>query len=423
MGSRSMGRRWGEKRGGRAALSRREFLRLAGQGVALAALASCAGPAEPPTDAPVPVAPTRPPTAAPTPVPTPPATEAAVPDLEAKIGQMLLVGFRGLAVGDDHFIVRDIRERNLGGVVLFDYDVPAGRPERNVESPAQVQALVASLRAAAAEPLLVAIDQEGGAVSRLDEAHGFPATVSAGQLGRLDDLAVTRERAGQMAETLAGLGINLNLAPVVDLCLNPDNPIIARYERCFSADPERVAAHALEFIAAHHERGVLTTLKHYPGHGSSTGDTHEGLVDVSGTWSRAELEPYERIIAAGQADAIMTAHVFNRQLDAAYPATLSAATIGGLLRGELGYDGVVISDDLQMGAIAGPYGFETAVRLAVEAGVDILAFSNNLAYDEQVAARAIAVLRGLVEDGAIAAERIDESYRRIQRLKARLRAA
>jgi beta-N-acetylhexosaminidase len=267
----------------------------------------------------------------------------------------------------------------------------------------------------------VAIDEEGGRVARLDERHGFPPTMSHQQLGRLDDLAKTHEQAAAMATTLSGVGVNLNLAPVVDLCANPDNPIIARYERCFAADPAVVANHALEFIRAHHEQGVLCTLKHFPGHGSSREDSHLGLVDVSETWSEVELEPYRQIIGEGLADAVMTAHVFNARLDPEYPATLSTAAITGLLREKLGYDDVVISDDLQMGAIDQHYGFEAAIGRAIEAGVDVLVFANNSSrYDEGVAARAVAAIKGLVAAGTIGEARIDESYRRIQRLKARL---
>jgi beta-N-acetylhexosaminidase len=342
-----------------------------------------------------------------------------VPDvgLDAKIGQMLMVGFRGMEVGDDHFVAADIQERNLGGVVLLDYDVPSKSPERNIKSPAQVKALVASLQARADTPLLVAIDHEGGIVTRLKEVHGFPSTKSHQALGELDDLHVTREQATAMAQTLADLGINLNLAPVVDLNTNPDNPIIAKYERSYSADPDTVTRHAATFIEAHHAQGVSCTLKHFPGHGSSTGDTHEGWVDVTETWSRAELEPYAAIIEAGLADAVMTAQVFNAHLDAEHPATLSHSTIAGILREELDYDGVVISDDMQMRAIANHYGFETAVQKAIEAGVDILAFANNSVYEEDVATRAITHIKHLVEEGILSEERIDASYRRIRRLK------
>jgi beta-N-acetylhexosaminidase len=335
---------------------------------------------------------------------------------------MLMIGFRGLEVNNEHFIMQDIRKRHLGGVVLFDYDIPTQRAVRNIESPSQVKALVASLKSVSAMPLLVAIDQEGGVVTRLKERHGFPPTVSHQRLGELNDLETTHKHATLVAKTLADLGINLNLAPVVDLCANPDNPIIARYERCFSADPLVVSDHALQFIQAHHEQGVLCALKHFPGHGSSTADSHLGLTDVTNTWSRVELEPYGRIIKAGQADAVMTAHVFIANMDDRYPATLSRVTIRGILREELNYDGVVISDDMQMGAIVSHYGFEVAIRKAIEAGVDMLVFANNSVYEEDVAGRAIEVIRGMVQAGIISEARIDESYRRIQRLKSRLPA-
>ncbi|MPZ22329.1 MAG: glycoside hydrolase family 3 [Dehalococcoidia bacterium] len=330
---------------------------------------------------------------------------------------MLMAGFRGLAVEATDTVAVDISERHLGGVVLFDYHVPANSPVRNIESPEQVGALVASLQSLAPTPLLVAIDQEGGRVSRLKESFGFPPTVSAQYLGEIDDLSLTFSEAAATAATLAGLGINLNLAPVVDLNTNPANPVIGGLERSFSADPAVVEAHALEVIGAHGEVGALTALKHFPGHGSSTADSHLGFVDVTDTWTSEELLPYQGIIAAGQADMVMTAHVFNEALDPHVPATLSNATISGLLRGELGYQGVVISDDMQMGAITEHYGFETAVEAAILAGVDILVFANNSVYEEDAIARAISFILDLVGSGRVSEARIDESYERIITLK------
>jgi beta-N-acetylhexosaminidase len=350
---------------------------------------------------------------------SPPTSETNT-SLQERIGQMLLVGFRGLTVDDQHPIVQDIRERSLGGVVLFSYDRPDGTPARNVASPAQLKALNATLQAAAATPLLIAIDQEGGKISRLPEKKGFPPTVSAQALGSINDPAHTYAQELAMAETLAGLGVNLNLAPVVDLNSNPDNPIIGKLERSFSSDPAIVTSHALEFIRAHHERGVQCTLKHFPGHGSSADDSHLGVVDVTATWSRTELEPYAAIIKAGAADAIMTAHVFNAKLDPRYPATLSKPIITGILRGELGYDGVVLSDDMQMGAITQQYGFDTAIATAIEAGVDILTLANNVVYEAGIAARALGVIERLVRGGQVSEARIDESFQRIQRLKRRI---
>ncbi len=401
--------------------SRRDFLRLAGQSVASTALLAGCGLLQ--IDSRTASTPMMETPRATSPLPPSPESttqEKPAVSLDVKIGQMLMVGFRGLELANDHFVVRDIWKHHLGGVVLFDYDVPTQQPVRNIETPSQVKALVAFLQSASTKPLLVAIDHEGGIITRLKAGHGFPPSVSHQYLGQINNLTTTHEHASRMAKTLKELGINLNLAPVVDLCVNPDNPIIAKYERCFSADPQLVTDHALQFIRAHHEQGILCTLKHFPGHGSSAQDSHLDLVDVTHIWSRAELEPYAGIIQAGQADAIMTAHVFNTNLDAQNPATLSQATITGLLREELGYQGVIVSDDMQMRAISQHYGFEAAIQRAIEAGVDIIAFANNSVYEEDIATRAIALIKELIQTGSISESRIDESYWRIQRLKSRI---
>jgi beta-N-acetylhexosaminidase len=341
-------------------------------------------------------------------------------DLDAKIGPMILVGFRGLELTSTSPVVKDIREHNLGGVILFDYDVPTASSLRNIHSPQQVKALTDTLQRTASTRLFISIDQEGGEVARLKEKAGFPTSVSQQYLGSLNHLDTTRQFAETTAKTLAQLGINLNLAPVVDLNLNPDNPVMGRRERSFSADPAIVTVHARQVIGAHRRHGVLTTLKHFPGHGSSRADSHVGFVDVTNTWSRIELEPYADIIRAGESDAVMTAHIFNAKLDPTMPATLSRPILTGILRNELHYDGVIISDDMQMKAISAQYGFEAAIQFALDAGVDILTFANNLNYDEIITTRAIRVIQQLVEDGKISPDRIDESYQRIRRLKARL---
>lgn len=342
-------------------------------------------------------------------------------DLERRIGQMLMVGFRGLEVDASSPIVQDIREGRVGGVILFDYDVALKSPVRNVASPEQVAKLVADLQAVEpALPLLVAIDQEGGRVNRLKERYGFPPTVSQGWLGEQNDLTLTARYARQTARTLAGLGINANLAPVVDVNVNPDNPVVGRLERSFSADPLVVAAHAREVIVAHLVEGLFTALKHFPGHGSSTTDSHLGFTDVTQTWSEIELVPYQEILRSSGVDMIMTAHVYNARLDPEWPATLSHATIQGLLRDRLGYHGVVISDDMQMQAITDHYPLETALERTILAGTDIIIFGNNLVYDEQAADKAVNIILTLVQEGRVPEWRIDEAYNRIAHLKRRL---
>jgi beta-N-acetylhexosaminidase len=342
--------------------------------------------------------------------------------LREKIGQLLMIGFRGATPAGCELIVRDIREHRIGGVILFDLDmtttVDSGKPgRRNIESPAQVRALLAHLQTHSPLPLLTAIDQEGGRVNRLKPDYGFPPSISHEELGRLDQLPETNRHAAATAQTLRDLGLNLNLAPVVDLDAHPDNPIIKGKGRSFSADPEAVARHAAVFVQAHRDRGVLACAKHFPGHGSATGDTHLGLVNVTATWHERELVPFRRLIEAGLCDVIMSAHVFNAKLDPDFPATLSRAVLTGLLREKLGFRGVIMSDDMEMKAISDHYGLEKSLPAAVAAGVDILCLGNNLSYDPDITGKAVAILERAVASGRLPEARIDESCERVLALK------
>jgi beta-N-acetylhexosaminidase len=402
-------------------LSRRRFLAGLLAAGAASVLAACAAAIRSVTPSPSPSPSATPsPTASPSPSPTPSPTASptpAGPTLREKAAQLLLVGFRGLAAADAPGVMADIGERGLGGVVLFSRDQLTGGL-RNVQSPDQVTQLVADLRAAArVAPLIVAIDEEGGLVARLGPDHGFPPTRSPAELGATGDPSQTRAAAAQMAGTEAWVGITLNLAPVVDLDINPDKPIIGALDRSFGADPATVIAHARAFIQAHHDAGVECAIKHFPGHGSATGDTHLGVVDVTDVWSRTELEPFAALTADGTTDAVLTAHIFNANLDPTYPATLSAATIDGVLRGELGWSGPVVSDDLQMRAIADAYGFEETIALALEAGIDLLLIANQLVYEPDVVSRAVDVIEGLVTSGRIAEDRLDASIARTASLR------
>ena len=333
-----------------------------------------------------------------------------------QIARMLLVGFRGTTAEEASATLADIRDLSLGGVLLFDVDVPTGARVRNIVSPTQLRELTAALHDAAGDRgLIVAVDQEGGRVARLGPDRGFPATVSAADLGARADVEFTRAAAVEMAGTLADAGVNLNLAPVVDLNLNPGNPIIGALDRSFGADPELVVAQAEAFISGHRTIGVRTALKHFPGHGSATADTHLGVVDVTGSWREVELDPFRRIIADGLCDAVLTAHVFNARLDPAHPATLSAPIITGILRDQLGWDGVVISDDLQMGAIRQQYGYDEAVALAIEAGVDLLTIANQQVFEEGIVSRTVDLVEELVRSGRIGEDRIAASVERLDR--------
>ena len=337
--------------------------------------------------------------------------------LDLKIGQMIMVGFRGTTLDEAPGLAGDLKAQRIGGVVLFDYDVPSRSAGRNITSPRQLRDLTRDLQQNAPIPLFVAIDEEGGRVSRLKAKYGFPESVSAASLGRLGDADSTFRAALATAKTLEKAGINLNFAPVVDLDINPANPVIGSLERSFSSDPATATSQAEAVVKAMHSQNIVTALKHFPGHGSSTGDTHKDFTDVTRTWKSIELEPYRRLVAHGYDDFVMTAHVYNAKLDSLYPATLSHRIVTGLLRDSLGFKGAVVSDDMQMQAIAAHYDLETAIGLAIGAGVDILLFANNSVYDPDIAEKAVAIVRELVRKGSVKPERIDRSYRRIMKLK------
>jgi beta-N-acetylhexosaminidase len=232
---------------------------------------------------------------------------------------------------------------------------------------------------------------------------------------------LTGAQAEQTAALLAAMGINLNFAPCVDLDLNPQNPIIGAYGRSFSANPDTVIHHASIWIEAHKRHGVLSCIKHFPGHGSSTGDTHDGWVDVTSQWQDIELVPYRRLISSrntGSSIMVMTSHVFNAKLDPENPATLSKAILTDKLRNEMGFKGVIVSDDLDMEAIRANYSFKEALEKAINAGVDLLCLSNNgSSYDPLLAQKALDTIYDLVKEGKIPQERIEESWKRIMALK------
>jgi beta-N-acetylhexosaminidase len=258
-------------------------------------------------------------------------------------------------------------------------------------------------------------------VNRLKPRYGFPGSVSAKYLGKIDNVDSTRHYALLSAQTLKEMGFNVNFAPVVDVDLNPQNPVIGKYERSFSDKAETVIEHASIWVQVQGSLGIISTLKHFPGHGSSEADSHMGVTDITGYWNEKELRPFREIGKSGNSVAIMTAHVVNKNLDPTYPATLSEKVITGILREEFGFDGLMFSDDLQMKAVNEWFDFETILKRSIEAGVDILVFGNNLEYDEQVPEKAVNAIQRMVDNGEISNERIKKSYDRIMKMKEKIK--
>lgn len=332
------------------------------------------------------------------------------PALKEKIVQMIMVGFSGTTVPDS--LRYDIQNRKLGGIVLFG---------ANITNPSQLKNLTTQLQSYGNNQLLISVDQEGGRVARLNQNNGFAASNSAYKLGTIFNLEdSTRQTAKVMAGWLSQNGINVNLAPVADVNVNPNSPAIGKLDRSFSKYPAIVGNHISWFMDEFHKKNILTTLKHFPGHGSAATDSHLGFTDITTTWADSELVPFKFAIDLNEAEMIMIGHLFNANIDSVYPASLSFKTITKLLRDSLHYNGVVISDELFMQAISANYTLEEAVELCINAGTDILLFNKSIYDNKSLVGYLVNVIDSKVNLGVIAESLIDSSYNRIQRLKLKL---
>jgi len=319
-------------------------------------------------------------------------------EMRKKIGQLFLMGFEGRNVTP--YVKELISRYHIGGLILFS---------RNISEPGQAWELIRSFKS---KGLLKCIDHEGGRVVRLPApVTAFPP---AGRFGELGSPELARTGALYQGRELAATGINFNFAPVLDVSTNPLNSVIG--DRAFSADPEVAGLMGAEYVRGLHEAGVAACGKHFPGHGDTRQDSHEVLprlsVDLATLQSR-ELVPFRAAMSAGLT-AVMTAHVLYEDIDSTYPATLSRTLITGVLRGELGFDGVVLTDDLEMKGITSGWDVEDRTILALKAGVDMLMFCHSP--DVQMAA--IETAYRAVDGRIIKAEQIERSYRRVQKLKA-----
>jgi beta-N-acetylhexosaminidase len=338
------------------------------------------------------------------------------PDLRLDVGQLLWVGFDGCE--PPPALLAELAAGEVGGVILFARNLPrrAGG-ELDLDG---MCGLVGRLRAAVPPelpPLLVSIDQEGGRVQRLRApATEWPPMFALDALAPREAVGLAREVGRAIGRELATVGIDLDFAPVLDVHTNPTNPIIG--DRAFGTTPEAVADRALAFADGLAAAGVVACGKHFPGHGDTSTDSHLELPRVEASLARlhaVELAPFARAARAGL-PTIMTAHVVFAAVDAARPATLSAAVVRGVLREELGYRGVIVSDDLDMRAVADHFGAGEAARLAIEAGCDALL----LCRDRGAQAEARAALTAGARRSAALAARVAEAAAAVRALKAPL---
>uniref|UniRef100_A0A4Y8PXD3 beta-N-acetylhexosaminidase n=2 Tax=Paenibacillus athensensis TaxID=1967502 RepID=A0A4Y8PXD3_9BACL len=347
----------------------------------------------------------------PTPTPTPDPVQARIDamSVEEKIGQMVLAGIDGTAVGAP---TRELLQTyHVGGIILY---------KNNIENAAQLAKLVNALKetnAANPAPLWIGVDEEGGRVTRLPaEVDKAPA---AAKIGATGSTALAKGIGSWLGEALAGFGLNVDFAPVLDVNSNPANPVIG--DRSFGAKADLVAKLGVPEMQGIAAQRVLPVVKHFPGHGDTSVDSHVGLPVVPHDLTRLrslELAPFKAVIGQG-ADAVMVAHLLLPKLDADHPASFSKPVITGLLREELGFRGVVMTDDMTMGAIAENYNLQQAVVQSVLAGADVLLVGHG---SDNVAA-VVSALRAAVQEQRIPLATIDASVRRIVLLKDKYRAA
>lgn len=314
---------------------------------------------------------------------------------------VLQPGFHGTTAPD--WLLRRIGE-GLTSVGLFG---------RNISSPAQLAALTAQLRAER-EDVLVAIDEEGGDVTRLEvhEGSSFPGNYA---LGSVDDVDLTRAVARELGSRLAACGVNLNWAPSADVNSDVNNPVIG--VRSFGADPALVSRHTAAYVEGLQSAGVAACTKHFPGHGDTAVDSHLAMprIDVDfDTLHARELAPFRSAITAGS-KSVMSAHILLSALDPDRPATLSPQILTGLLREELGFDGLIVTDGIEMQAIASTYGIERGSVLAIAAGVDAICVGGGLA-DEGTVLRLRDALVDAVRGGELPEERLADAAARVRAL-------
>ena len=382
--------------------------------------AGCAARPAQPTDTPAAettpaAAPSPTPTPEPTPTPDPIAEAVAAMSTEQKVSQLLVAGIEGTQLGQD--AVQAVQDYQVGGVILFG---------RNVESAWQLAELTNGLKDLNGDytPLFLCVDQEGGRVDRMPpEVERTPSAWSVGQT--LDTEGVGAAYGALLAEECAAFGFNMDFAPSLDIWSNPDNTVIG--DRAFGNDWEWTAFFGMSAVESMEEQGgVIPVVKHFPGHGDTLVDSHVALPVVDKSleelW-QSELVPFNMTLnqedyfgaqAGPSAPAVMVAHILLSQVDPDYPASLSHRVVTGLLREEMGFDGVVCTDDLTMGAVSNTYGMGEAAVLAVEAGCDLLLVCHGA--DNLTAARD--ALLEAVDSGRLSPERLDESVKRILSLKA-----
>ena len=341
------------------------------------------------------------------------------------VGQMIITGFHGDGTDktDPDFIAitNQIKKKEIGGVILFDttessllQKIPGKHKyNSNIKSVSQLKNLTNYLQSLSSTKLFIAIDQEGGAVQRLKPEHGFISIPSAQEMAKTTN---TYDTAYNMAVKLSEIGINTNFAPVLDINTNPKSETIGKLGRSFSNNADIVIKHGIAFSNGLNDANIINAFKHFPGYGGATENAHYKQIDITNTYTDYELKPWQTVLKKQiPLSMVMVSHVINKNIDFV-PASLSEKTIKQIR--DFGFDGVIISDDIDMLLRQGQYDIKTIIKMAINAGNDILLFNNrNFQYDKNRGQNINKIITDLVKNGEIPKSRIKESYNRIIKLK------
>ena len=328
-----------------------------------------------------------------------------------RLGQMLIVGFRGTEINSEHPAIKNLKELNVGGVILYNYDYELEVSDRNIASQDQLLQLSGDLISNASTPPIIAVHQDGGFNAPLNNLYEEADSLT---ISSVQDSASVVNYSRTFAREFMVLGLNTNFNPRLDLqtpSSKATNPSI------ISSDPQLVVQQANFILDEYDKERMFSVPKYFPGYSSDYHPT-DSANNITEFWTEDFLKPY-RALLSSERDiwGIMTAHSFNANIDSVWPGTLSKKTISGLLRDSLGFDGVVISDDLQKPIITSKYDMEAVIQQSINAGVDMLVFGNNHTYDEDIAEHAIDIIQKLLREGKIEKERVEQSLARIDSLK------
>lgn len=328
---------------------------------------------------------------------------------DKELGQMLVVGFRGTEINSESSIVQDIKERNLGGVILYSYDHLTNSYNRNIESADQLLQLNSALVGYSVNPPFISVENDGNEHSALHSL--YPSMNNIFKDNLLSDTVEIRNNSREFAQEFMVVGINTNMHPVLDL-KTQNSPTRA----LISSDSKKVTEIANIILDEYDTEKLLSVPKYFPGY-SADYDPADSADNITSIWSDDFLAPYRSLFEQRTIRAIQTSHATNGNIDSDRPGTFSHLTISGLLRDSLQFDGVVFSDDLQKPIITARYDLEASILQSINAGVDVLVFGNNFEYDEDIARKAITIIQKLLKEGKIKPETIETALKRIDQLK------